>query len=568
MQKVSPRVRGAAFLAVALALALGLALPGAARAQSTTYTACYVPDAGAVYMIGEQDTPSSCLESGHVEFTFGGGDSTGVSDHGNLSGLSDDDHSQYLLTDGVRLSKDGFAVSGSVGSGSIPATGAGTRLMWYPGKAALRAGEVDGAQWDDTNVGQYSVAFGFNTTASVEAATATGSETEATGIGATATGVRTTASGRQSLAGGYRTEASGEGAVALGLNSGASGYASFVMGSTASSAAGSRAVAIGQDVAATAPNTMALGAYGEANHEGTFVWSDLTDVSTQYFTSTGTHQFLVKARGGAGFGTNSPYTQLDVERQVSGSAADTGNHVANVENTATSGGDVLMLNSNVSQPGNAVNYITFGSAGGNIGAIEGNGSGGVTLTSGSGDFAELLPRARESESIEAGDVVGVFGGEITKRTAGAEQVMVVTDRAMILGNDPGSEARDGYEKVAFVGQVPVAVRGPVEKGDLLVASGRDDGTARALAPSDYSPVADGPMIGKAWEASSGGTQRVNALVGTAGETAALRSVVQRQEERIQRLQRKDERLERRIQKLETAVEELMESARTERPRNQ
>lgn len=257
-----------------------------------------------------------------------------------------------------------------------------------------------------------------------------------------------------------------------------------------------------------------------------------------------------------------------MQRQVSGSAADTANHVANVENTATSGGDVLMLNSNVSQPGNAVNYITFGSAAGNIGAIEGNGSGGVTLTSGSGDFAELLPRARESESIEAGDVVGVFGGEITKRTAGAEQVMVVTDRAMILGNAPGSEARDGYEKVAFVGQVPVTVRGPVEKGDLLVASGRDDGTARALAPSDYSPGADGPMIGKAWEASSGGTQRVNALVGTAGETAALRSVMQRQEERIQRLQRKDERLERRIQTLERAVEELVEPSDTERPRNQ
>ncbi|MDP2496993.1 MAG: hypothetical protein Q8W44_03275 [Candidatus Palauibacterales bacterium] len=105
MQKASPHARGSGFIAVALALALGLALPGTARAQSTTYTACYVPDAGAVYMIGQQDTPSSCLESSHVEFTFGG-DTTGVSDHGNLSGLMDDDHPQYVLDRDSILSVD------------------------------------------------------------------------------------------------------------------------------------------------------------------------------------------------------------------------------------------------------------------------------------------------------------------------------------------------------------------------------------------------------------------------------------------------------------------------------
>ena len=547
MQKASPHASGAALLAVALALAI--ALPGTARAQSSTYTACYVPDAGAVYMIGQQDTPSTCLENSHVEFTFGGGDSAGVTDHGNLTGLGDDDHPQYLPTDGARLSKDGFAVSGSVGSGSIPASGAGTRMMWYPGKAALRTGEVDGAQWNDGNVGRHSVAFGLNTTASGDAASALGHETEAGGFAATSTGNGTTASGRRSLSAGYLTNATGDDAVAMGSNGTASGNASFVMGSVAPNATASNAVAIGMDVEASAPNAMALGAYGEANHEGTFVWSDLTDVSTQYFTSTGSHQFLVKARGGAGFGTNSPETQLDVQRQVSGSAADPGNHVAYVNNTATSGGDVLMLNSNVSQPGNAVNYITFGSAGGNIGAIEGNGSGGVTLTSGSGDFAELLPRARESESIEAGDVVGVFGGEITKRTAGAEQVMVVTDRAMILGSDPGPEARDGYEKVAFVGQVPVTVRGPVEEGDLLVASGREDGTARGVAPAEYEPVADGPTVGRAWSSSPGGTREVTALVGTAGRTAALRGALRKQRERIEAQAERLDRLEATVQML-------------------
>lgn len=91
---------------VASALLLGLALPGSTAAQSSTYTACYVPDVGAVYMIGEQGLPSSCLDSSHVEFTFGGGDSAAVTDHGNLSGLSDDDHPQYVLDSNDVLSVD------------------------------------------------------------------------------------------------------------------------------------------------------------------------------------------------------------------------------------------------------------------------------------------------------------------------------------------------------------------------------------------------------------------------------------------------------------------------------
>ena len=51
-------------------------------------------------------------------------------------------------------------------TGTIPATGAGVRMMWYPAKAAFRAGFVDGTQWDDANIGQYSVAMGYGTTAS------------------------------------------------------------------------------------------------------------------------------------------------------------------------------------------------------------------------------------------------------------------------------------------------------------------------------------------------------------------------------------------------------------------
>jgi hypothetical protein len=64
---------------------------------------------------------------------------------------------------------------------TIPATGIGTRLMWWPEKAALRAGTVgsfgDGSQWDPANIGIHSVAFGSDTKANGAGAMAMGDGT-------------------------------------------------------------------------------------------------------------------------------------------------------------------------------------------------------------------------------------------------------------------------------------------------------------------------------------------------------------------------------------------------------
>ena len=59
-----------------------------------------------------------------------------------------------------------LAPEASSGAGAIPAEGQGTRMMWYPGKSAFRAGRVTGGEWDDGNIGFRSAAFGRNTTAS------------------------------------------------------------------------------------------------------------------------------------------------------------------------------------------------------------------------------------------------------------------------------------------------------------------------------------------------------------------------------------------------------------------
>ncbi|RZM05637.1 MAG: hypothetical protein EOO88_54595, partial [Pedobacter sp.] len=71
-------------------------------------------------------------------------------------------------------SDSGFVAIGTNGTGVIPATGAGSRMMFYPRKSAFRAGQVTGTQWDDASIGSWSTALGYNTTASGSYSTAIG----------------------------------------------------------------------------------------------------------------------------------------------------------------------------------------------------------------------------------------------------------------------------------------------------------------------------------------------------------------------------------------------------------
>jgi hypothetical protein len=50
-------------------------------------------------------------------------------------------------------------------TGNTLVTGAGTRMMWIPEKAAFRAGAIDASQWNNSNIGLYSAALGYSTTA-------------------------------------------------------------------------------------------------------------------------------------------------------------------------------------------------------------------------------------------------------------------------------------------------------------------------------------------------------------------------------------------------------------------
>lgn len=101
---------------------------------------------------------------------------------------------------------DGIEVSGTFDSGAtIGSPGAGTRMFFNPRKAAFRAGNVTGSEWDDANVGDYSIAMGFSTEASGLASFTAGVLSSASGYAATAFGQQTIAPGIYSVAHGYRT---------------------------------------------------------------------------------------------------------------------------------------------------------------------------------------------------------------------------------------------------------------------------------------------------------------------------------------------------------------------------
>jgi hypothetical protein len=62
-------------------------------AAQSTLRACYVPNTGVVYRIGLEDTADECRSPRHVEFSWADG---AGADHGELGGLDDDDHPQYV----------------------------------------------------------------------------------------------------------------------------------------------------------------------------------------------------------------------------------------------------------------------------------------------------------------------------------------------------------------------------------------------------------------------------------------------------------------------------------------
>jgi trimeric autotransporter adhesin len=183
-------------------------------------------------------------------------------------------------------SAGGFVARGNYGQGTIPLTGAGARLMWHPRKAAFRVGRVTGSQWDDANIGNSSVATGYNTTASGGFSTATGGGTTASGSYSTAMGYNTTASESFSTATGAGSTASAQSSTAMGQSTTASGWASTAMG-VATTASGGVSTAMGDGTTASGLASTAMGSSTTASGSYSTAMGLETTASGLYSTAMG-----------------------------------------------------------------------------------------------------------------------------------------------------------------------------------------------------------------------------------------------------------------------------------------
>ncbi len=179
-----------------------------------------------------------------------------------------------------------------------------------------RAGTVSGGRYNNAFATASTVSGGAGNEALAPYATVAG------GWSNRAEGLHSVVSGGNSsiasadfavVSGGWRSEASGVGAVVggggmydigdgswTGMWNSASGTCATVPGGLGNVASGDLSLAAGHGA--------------EAAHAGSFVWGDATDAPDvmNKFASTGPNQFLIRASGGVGIGTNAPKGMLHV----------------------------------------------------------------------------------------------------------------------------------------------------------------------------------------------------------------------------------------------------------------
>lgn len=264
---------------------------------------------------------------------------------------------------------------------------------------------------------------------------------------------------------------------------------------------------------------------------------------------------------------------------ISGDGAVDGEHIALFENTSGGSGDGIAIRINSSELNSENHFVSFFGEGSYLAgriesfdaATDGNNipqdisnpnemtlNQGIVYGSRGADYAEWLEKENPNDKYLVGEVVGIKGGKISRNTQNADHVLTISMAPIVLGNMPDENRKDAFEKVGFMGQVPALVKGRVSKGDYIVASGKNDGFAVAVAPGQITLDQLKWVIGKAWSASnSDGKSLINVSVGLKSNEWV--KILEQQDIRMKAMEtklRSLESLEEKLRKIEAKVEAI------------
>jgi len=220
-------------------------------------------------------------------------------------------------------------------------------------------------------------------------------------------------------------------------------------------------------------------------------------------TSSGADPSAEKIRiqddGNVGIGTTAPGTQLHI-KSASGTTANLRIDSSNANDESQIGfyiNGVLKWQQAQQAAGNLIwydggdNQILF-----RVDASAQNDDGWETAAV---DYAEWMKKLDPNEEILPFEVVGIKNGKVTKDTNDATFYMLTSSKSGIRGGNSMDTPRDNDKEwivVAYVGQVPVLLKGEFKEGDYVMPSGRNDGLAVAVPSENIQPYQYKQVIGR------------------------------------------------------------------------